>query len=103
MAKKQDKKSEENSEKESKKAESKKAEPKEEAKLTEAMKSQGYVRPVRRIYKHEKCGKQSALGIRLAEEYAKQPEYNKTAFCCDCGKQYNVAEYKWEDGSAVGS
>lgn len=66
--------------------------------------AKGFVRPVRRSYKHTKCGTVTTMGQALAETYARDPKFYGGTFCCGCGTHYPVAEFTWEpDGSVVGS
>ena len=66
--------------------------------------AKGFVRPVRRSYRHTKCGTVTTMGQGLAETYARDPKFYGGTFCCGCGTHYPVAEFTWEpDGSVVGS
>jgi hypothetical protein len=66
--------------------------------------AKGYVRPVRRSYKHTKCGTVTTMGLPLAETYARDPKFYGGTFCCGCGTHFPVAEFTWEpDGEVVGS
>jgi len=66
--------------------------------------AKGFVRPVRRSYKHTKCGVVTTMGQSLAETYARDPEFYSGTFCCGCGAHFSVAEFTWEpDGTMVGS
>lgn len=64
----------------------------------------GFVRPVRRSYKHTKCGTVTTMGQALAETYARDPKFYSGTFCCECSTHYPVAEFTWaDDGQVVGS
>lgn len=66
--------------------------------------AKGFLRPVRRSYKHTKCGTVTTMGHALAETYARDPGFYGGTFCCGCGAHFPVAEFTWEpDGSVVGS
>ena len=66
--------------------------------------AKGFVRPVRKTYKHTRCGVLTTMHIALAETYARDPNYYGGTFCCDCAKHFPVAEFTWmPDGSVVGS
>lgn len=70
--------------------------------LTQEERSKGFVRPVRRSYKHLKCGVVTTMGISLAETYARDPKFYTGTFCCGCGKHLPVGEdgeFIW-DGSS---
>jgi hypothetical protein len=59
--------------------------------------AKGFIRPVRRSYKHTACGTVTTI-------YARDPGYYGATFCCGCGNHFPVAEFTWEpDGSVVGS
>lgn len=68
--------------------------------------AKGFVRPVRREYRHEKCGAVTTMGLALAETYAADPKYYGATFCVRCGEHYPVGEhgeFVWLDGSKVGT
>lgn len=61
--------------------------------------AKGFVRPVRRSYKHLKCGGVTTMGQTLAETYARDPKFYGGTFCCDCGTHFPVGakgEFVWE-------
>ena|SRR3990172_12347011 len=66
--------------------------------------AKGYVRPVRRSYKHIKCGTVTMMGEALAATYARDPKFYAGTYCVGCRTHFPVAEFTWEpDGSVVGS
>jgi hypothetical protein len=67
--------------------------------LSESERAKGFVRPVRRSYKHLKCGGTTTMGDSLAETYARDPSFYSGTFCCDCGTHFPVGE----DGEFVWS
>lgn len=73
--------------------------------LAEEERAKGFVRPVRRSYKHEKCGGVTTMGQTIAETYARDPYFYGGTFCCHCGAHFNVGpkgEFVWlDDGSKV--
>jgi len=75
--------------------------------LTAAERAKGFVRPVRRSYKHEKCGAVTTMGRELAETYARDPKFYNATYCCKCGAHFPVGadgEFVWVDGgSKVGT
>lgn len=75
--------------------------------LTEEERAKGFVRRVRRSYKHEKCGTTTTMGQAIAETYARSPDFYGSTFCVSCGAHYPVGEsgeFVWlDDGSKVGS
>jgi len=60
--------------------------------LAEEERAKGFVRPVRRSYKHLKCNGVTTMGQTLAETYARQPDFYSGTFCCHCGAHFPVGE-----------
>lgn len=60
-----------------------------------------FVRPIRRTYKHTKCGVVTTMSVPIAETYARDPKFYGATFCCGCKDHYSVGEFTWvkEDGS----
>lgn len=68
--------------------------------LAEEERAKGFVRPVRRSYKHLKCGTVTTMGQTLAETYARNPSFYSGTFCCGCGNHFPVGadgEFTWAD------
>ncbi len=66
--------------------------------LAEEERTKGFVRPVRKSYKHLKCGGVTSMGQTLAETYARQPDFYSGTFCCNCGAHFPVGadgEFVW--------
>jgi hypothetical protein len=64
----------------------------------------GFVRPVRRSYRHEACGAMTTMGQALAETYARQPSFYSATYCVTCRMHKPVGEngeFVWieSDGS----
>jgi hypothetical protein len=71
--------------------------------LSEEERAKGFVRPVRRSYKHT-CGVVTNMGLALCETYARDPKFYGSTYCCGCSKHLPVGEFTWvEDGAVVGS
>jgi hypothetical protein len=69
--------------------------------LAEEERAKGFIRPVRRTYKHLKCGTTTTMGQTIAETYARQPSFYSHTFCCACGGHFAVGdkgEFVWTDG-----
>jgi hypothetical protein len=67
--------------------------------LADEERAKGFVRPVRRSYKHLKCGGVTTMGQTLAETYARQPDFYSGTFCCHCGAHFPVGkdgEFVWQ-------
>lgn len=71
--------------------------------LSDEERAKGYVRPVRRTYVHEKCGVATRMGQAIAETYAANPKFYGSTYCISCRMHLPVAEFRWEDGTEVGS
>jgi hypothetical protein len=72
--------------------------------LSEVERAKGFVRPLRRAYKHEACGTETRMGLALCETYARDPHFYGATYCVGCQKHLAVNEFRWvEDGAVVGS
>ncbi|MBY8826104.1 hypothetical protein [Sphingomonas colocasiae] len=60
--------------------------------LNDEERAKGFVEPVRRSYVHQTCGAVTAMGIELAETYARQPEFYSGTFCVACRDHFPVGE-----------
>lgn len=60
--------------------------------LAEEERAKGFVRPVRRSYKHMKCGGVTTMGQTIAETYARDPNFYSGTFCVHCGTHFPVGE-----------
>jgi hypothetical protein len=68
--------------------------------------AKGFVVPVRRSYKHLKCGSVTTMGQALAETYARDPYFYSGTFCTTCRAHFPIGEdgeFVWvDDGTKVG-
>lgn len=73
--------------------------------LSEYERKQGWVRPYRDTYVHDKCGVATHMGRELSETYARDPKFYTHTYCVgsQCQKHFPVSEFKWDDGEVVGS
>lgn len=76
--------------------------------LSAEERAKGFVRPVRRSYKHLVCGVVTRMGEAIAETYARDPKYYGSTFCAACRAHFPVGEageFVWDDigGSKVGT
>jgi len=72
--------------------------------LSEEERAKGFVRPVRRSYKHTACGGVTTMNLQLAETYARDPKFYGGTYCVHCQMHKPVGEFTWDpDGSVVGS
>lgn len=83
--------------------------------LTAGERAKGFVRPVRRSYRHvgkpghnskldgaasRGCGGVTTMGIALAETYARDPKFYGGTFCATCKEHFPVGaegEFVWAD------
>lgn len=74
--------------------------------LSAEERAKGFVRPVRRSYKHLTCGAVTMMGPALAETYARDPKFYGGTFCATCRAHFPVGEhgeFVWvDDGKKVG-
>ena len=64
--------------------------------LCPAERAKGFVRPVRRSYKHRNCGSVTTMGTALAETYARDPQFYSGTFCCNCATHFPLDQFVWE-------
>jgi hypothetical protein len=70
--------------------------------LSDDERAKGFVRPVRRSYKHIACGTVTTMGQALAETYARDPEFYSGTFCCGCRAHFPVGadgQFVWDGTS----
>jgi hypothetical protein len=72
--------------------------------LTDVERAKGFVRPVRRTYIHEEgCDMATTMGRAIAETYARDPKFYGSTYCVGCQMHLPVGQFRWEDGTVVGS
>ena len=72
--------------------------------LSEAERAKGFVRPLRRAYRHDKCGAVTTMSLPLCETYAREPGFYGATYCVHCCRHLPVGEFRWvEDDEVVGS
>lgn len=70
--------------------------------------AKGFIRPVRRSYRHIRCGTTTYMGLALAETYARDPHFYGATMCVTCGTHFplvnpeGVRQFIWinEDGTS---
>ncbi len=65
--------------------------------------AKGFVRPVRREYRHLKCGVVTKMAQSIAETYAREPGFYSGTFCVGCRTHFPVGEageFVW-DGTDI--
>lgn len=72
--------------------------------LTSEERNKGFVRPVRRSYKHLPCGGITTMALSIAETMARDPKFYQGGFCAACRSHFPNSQFVWpDDGSQVGS
>jgi hypothetical protein len=74
--------------------------------LSETERAQGFVRPLRTSYRHERCGATTTMARSIAETYAREPGFYGATYCTNCHRHLPVGpvgEFVWDDGTKVGS
>lgn len=70
--------------------------------LSAEERAKGFVRPVRRSYRHLTCRGTTTMGQSLAETYAAKPTFYSGTFCSTCQDHFSVGpppdgEFVWVD------
>jgi hypothetical protein len=63
--------------------------------------AKGFVKPVRRSYRHLTCGSITTMGLALAETYARDPNFYSGTMCVNCHAHFPLNQFKWEDGEPM--
>lgn len=75
--------------------------------LSDEERARGFVRPVRKSYKHttgRACGAVTTMSDPLAETYARDPKFYGATYCVACQMHLPVGEFTWDaDATVVGS
>lgn len=68
--------------------------------LSDDERAQGFIRPVRRSYRHKTCGSVTTMAQAIAETYARNPGFYGATYCCTCRMHRPVGvggEFVWVD------
>lgn len=60
--------------------------------LAEEERAKGFVRPLRRSYKHLTCGIVTTMSQSIAETYARKPDFYSGTFCAGCRAHFPVGK-----------
>lgn len=63
--------------------------------LSPEERAKGFVRPVRRSYRHLPCGAVTTMGIALAETYARDPGFYSGTMCVTCHAHFPLDQFVW--------
>lgn len=64
--------------------------------LSEDERAKGYVRPVRRTYKHLVCGGTTTMHQSIAETYARCPDFYTGTYCSFCHDHFPLDQFVWD-------
>ena len=59
--------------------------------------AKGYLRPLRRSYKHLECGSITTMGEKIAATYARDPWFYGSTYCVNCSMHRPLSEFLWVD------
>lgn len=66
--------------------------------LSDEERAGGFVRQLRRAYRHERCGYVTTMGLAIAETYARDPFFYGATYCARCLSHFPVGahgEFVW--------
>jgi len=63
--------------------------------------AKGFVKPVRRSYRHKTCGSVTTIGLALSETYARDPYFYSGTTCVNCHAHFPLDQFNWEDGEPM--
>lgn len=69
--------------------------------LSEEERSKGFVRVLRRSYRHVACGSVTTMSQELAETYARNPSFYGATYCVSCARHAPVSEFHWDGTDEV--
>lgn len=72
--------------------------------LSQEERDKGFVRPVRKSYKHvtgRACGTVTTMSLDLAQTYARDPGFYGATYCVGCRMHLPVSEFLWDDDATV--
>lgn len=64
--------------------------------LSDDERAKGFIRPVRRSYRHATCGAVTTMSVPLAETYARDPGFYGATYCVTCQRHAPVSEFRWD-------
>lgn len=64
--------------------------------LSPEERAKGFVRPVRRSYRHSACGTTTTMSLDIAETYARCPGFYSGTFCVACRQHFPLDQFLWE-------
>jgi len=73
--------------------------------LPDDERAKGFVRPLRRSYRHLTCGSVTSMSLSLAETYAREPHFYGATYCTSCSLHRPVGElgeFVWIERDGTG-
>ena len=67
--------------------------------LSDEERARGFVRPLRRSYRHLTCGTVTTMAVSIAETYARMPRFYDGTYCAGCRNHFPVGEqgqFTWD-------
>ncbi len=64
--------------------------------LSAEERAKGFVRPVRRTYRHNTCGSVTTMAESIAETYARDPGFYTGTFCATCRSHFPLDQFVWD-------
>jgi hypothetical protein len=61
--------------------------------LSDEERAKGFIRPLRRSYRHLVCGTVTTMGQSIAETYARDPAFYGGTYCVGCSDHFPVGEH----------
>lgn len=61
--------------------------------------AKGFVRPVRLVYTHLRCGTDTRMSQDIAETFARDPTFYRSTFCIHEKSQFPLSEFVWKGTS----
>jgi hypothetical protein len=72
--------------------------------LTAEERAKGFIRPVRRSYRHLPCGNITTMALSIAETYARDFGFYSGGYCATCRTHFPNEQFVWlDDGTQVGT
>ena len=71
--------------------------------LSDDERAKGFIRPLRRTYRHATCATTTTMALEIAETYAREPGFYGATYCASCQMHRPLEEFTWLDGSQLGS
>ena len=64
--------------------------------LSPEERAKGFVRPVREVYTHLVCGRDTRMSRDIAETLARNPKFYSGGYCIGCRKHFPLSQFVWQ-------